>query len=208
MVSSIAGGDLLSRGTQYHRPRGLNDRVRDGNGCGPAGMATGKGAGRGCSTPPGPCSSSRANDSVRIVNEVCRRWVRDLCRRAAPFSGRGRRWSVNVAKLSTVSTGNLKASRPVQLRPINRVVYPGSLASRRTHGTLVLALASRLDAFSVYPFPTWLPSRAASATTGTPGVGPSESSRTTDESPSRFPHPQQIGTDLAHAGLNPARVPL
>ncbi len=45
-----------------------------------------------------------------------------------PFSGR-RRWSVNVAKLSTVSTGNLKASRPVQLRPIDRVVYPGSLAS-------------------------------------------------------------------------------
>src|SRR5580658_7788690 len=29
-----------------------------------------------------------------------------------------------------------------------------------------------------------------------------------EEVPSRFLRPQQIGTDLAHAGLNPARVPL
>ena len=36
--------------------------------------------------------------------------------------------SIKVVKLSTVSTGNLKAFQPVQLRPINRVVYPGSLA--------------------------------------------------------------------------------
>ena len=35
-----------------------------------------------------------------------------------------------MVKQSTVSTGNLKASRPVQLRPINRVVYPGSLAGK------------------------------------------------------------------------------
>ena len=38
-----------------------------------------------------------------------------------------RRRPVKVAKLSTVSTGNLKCFRTVQLRPINRVVYPGSL---------------------------------------------------------------------------------
>ena len=35
-----------------------------------------------------------------------------------------------MAKLSTVSTGNLKAFPPVQLRPINRVVYPGSLGGK------------------------------------------------------------------------------
>jgi hypothetical protein len=29
-----------------------------------------------------------------------------------------------------------------------------------------------------------------------------------EEVPSRFLRAQQIGTDLAHAGLNPARVPL
>ena len=118
-----------------------------------------------------------------------------------------RRHSVGVVKLSTVSTGNLKRSLAVQLRPINRVVYPGSLV-RKGRGILVLAKASRLDAFSVYPFRTWLPGRAASATTRTPGVRPSQSSRTREGVPSRFPRAQQIGTDLAHAGLNPARVPL
>ena len=45
-------------------------------------------------------------------------------------SSRAGRRPVKVAKLSTVSTGNLKASRPVQLRPINRVVYPGSLGGQ------------------------------------------------------------------------------
>jgi len=36
------------------------------------------------------------------------------------------RQSIQKIKHLTVSTGNLKASRLVQLRPINRVVYPGS----------------------------------------------------------------------------------
>ena len=35
-----------------------------------------------------------------------------------------------MVKRSTVSTGNLKSSHSVQLRPINRVVYPGSLANK------------------------------------------------------------------------------
>ena len=85
---------------------------------------------------------------------------------------------------------------------------PGVSRPVKGHGILVLAMASRLDAFSVYPFRTWLPGRAASATTRTPGVRPSQSSRTREGVPSRFPRAQQIGTDLAHAGLNPARVPL
>jgi hypothetical protein len=41
----------------------------------------------------------------------------------------GRR-PVKVAKLSTVSTGCLRSFLTVQLRPINRVVYPGSLGGR------------------------------------------------------------------------------
>ena len=49
-------------------------------------------------------------------------------------------------------------------------------------GYLILGGASRLDAFSVYPFPTWLPSRAIGMTTGPPAVGPSRSSRTKDSS--------------------------
>ena len=47
-----------------------------------------------------------------------------------------------------------------------------------TNGNLVLKRASRLDAFSAYPFPTWLPGDAPSGTAGTPAVGPPQSSRT------------------------------
>ena len=36
------GNDLLSRGKHYHRPRMLNGRVRNGNGCGHPGLVTGK----------------------------------------------------------------------------------------------------------------------------------------------------------------------
>ena len=58
-------------------------------------------------------------------------------------------------------------------------------------GYLILRGASRLDAFSVYPFPTWLPGPAIGITTGTPEVSPSRSSRTKDSS-------SQIS--CAHAG--------
>ena len=37
---------------------------------------------------------------------------------------------------------------------------------------------SHLDAFSAYPFPTWLPGGAVGTTAGTPAVGPTRSSRT------------------------------
>ncbi|EDM52436.1 hypothetical protein EUBVEN_00323 [Eubacterium ventriosum ATCC 27560] len=58
-------------------------------------------------------------------------------------------------------------------------------------GYLILRGASRLDAFSVYPFPTWLPCHALGSATGTPEVSPSRSSRTKDSS-------SQIS--YAHAG--------
>ena len=50
-------------------------------------------------------------------------------------------------------------------------------------GELILGPASRLDAFSGYPFQTQLPCNALGRTTGTPEVCPSRSSRTKD----RFP---------------------
>ena len=50
-------------------------------------------------------------------------------------------------------------------------------------GNLILGPASRLDAFSVYPIQTWLPSCAVGTTTGTPEVCPSRSSRTKDSTP-------------------------
>ena len=49
-------------------------------------------------------------------------------------------------------------------------------------GYLILRGASRLDAFSVYPFRTWLPGYAMDMTTGAPAVRPSRSSRTKDSS--------------------------
>ena len=58
-------------------------------------------------------------------------------------------------------------------------------------GYLILRGASRLDAFSVYPFRTWLPGRRLGSLTGTPAVRPSRSSRTKDSS-------SQIS--YAHAG--------
>ncbi len=51
-----------------------------------------------------------------------------------------------------------------------------------TMGYLISRGASRLDAFSVYPFPTWLPSCRPDDLTGAPVVGPSRSSRTKDSS--------------------------
>ena len=49
-------------------------------------------------------------------------------------------------------------------------------------GYLILRGASRLDAFSVYPVPTWLLGHALGRTTDTPEVSPSRSSRTKDSS--------------------------
>ena len=58
-------------------------------------------------------------------------------------------------------------------------------------GYLILRGASRLDAFSVYPFRTWLPGHGFGKPTGPPEVRPSRSSRTKDSS-------SQIS--YAHAG--------
>ena len=60
-----------------------------------------------------------------------------------------------------------------------------SSRSLRTYsaGNLVLEGASRLDAFSAYPVPTWLPDDALSRTAGTPEVGPPQSSRTRGDAP-------------------------
>ena len=58
-------------------------------------------------------------------------------------------------------------------------------------GYLILRGASRLDAFSVYPFPTWLLCHGLGKPADTPAVSPSRSSRTKDSS-------SQIS--YAHAG--------
>ena len=87
---------------------------------------------------------------------------------------------INAAKRSAVSTGRLSALPHVHVRPIDLVVFqePSLLKGA---GDLVLRGVSRLDAFSVYPGRTWLPSAATSVTTGTPEVRPSQSSRTREK---------------------------
>ena len=88
-----------------------------------------------------------------------------------------------------ISSSQLHALRHFHLCPIYLVVFKGSYFFRM--GYLILRGASRLDAFSVYPFPTWLPCHALGSATGTPEVSPSRSSRTKDSS-------SQIS--YAHAG--------
>ena len=60
---------------------------------------------------------------------------------------------------------------------------PGAFAALEAAGNLVSKRASRLDAFSAYPIPTWLPGDAPSGTAGTPAVGPPQSSRTRGDPP-------------------------
>ena len=76
-----------------------------------------------------------------------------------------------------ISTYQLSTLLHLHLKPIYLVVFKGSYS-----GYLILRGASRLDAFSVYPFPTWLPGHAPGGTTGAPEVSPSRSSRTKDSS--------------------------
>ena len=73
--------------------------------------------------------------------------------------------------------------------PINLVVFKGVYSFRM--GYLILRGASRLDAFSVYPFRAWLPGYRLGSLTGAPAARPSRSSRTKDSS-------SQIS--YAHAG--------
>ena len=111
-----------------------------------------------------------------------------------------------------ISTSQLNTLLHLHSWPINHVVYMGSYVLETGNqipdtrcekcseaffsfwslfsslqslelGYLILGLVSRLDAFSVYLCPTWLPSYAIGMTTGTPAVGPSRSSRTKDRSP-------------------------
>ena len=88
-----------------------------------------------------------------------------------------------------ISNSQLHALLHFHLCPIYLVVFKGSYSFQM--GNLILRGASRLDAFSVYPFPAWLLCRALGSATDTPAASPSRSSRTKDSS-------SQIS--YAHAG--------
>ena len=80
------GDDRLSRQGHYHGPGGLNGRVRNGNGCGPAGMVAGK--------PPGR-RSGRAGRGRSRWSRSRRRGVSPAgASRVVGSSGRGVAWQV------------------------------------------------------------------------------------------------------------------
>ena len=93
--------------------------------------------------------------------------------------GDGSGWSSR----SAVRTGRLRRSPAVHSRPIDLVVFQEPSSQSEITGNLVSEGASRLDAFSAYPVPTWLPGDAPSGTAGTPEVGPPQSSRTRGDAP-------------------------
>jgi hypothetical protein len=78
-----------------------------------------------------------------------------------------------------ISTGRLNTLLCLHLRPINVIVSHGPYQVNPV-GNLILKRASRLYAFSAYPFRRSLTSRALGRTTGTRELRPSRSSRTRD----------------------------
>ena len=88
-----------------------------------------------------------------------------------------------------ISDSQLRALPHFHPCPIYLVVFKGVYFFRM--GYLILRGASRLDAFSVYPFRAWLLGRRLGSLTDAPAARPSRSSRTKDSS-------SQIS--YAHAG--------
>src|SRR6266545_5177978 len=85
-------------------PGGLNFRVRDGNGCGPSGNATGNSRG-------GDAAAEYGDSGVlpSAASRTFQGWLRNNRGQAA----------------RAISTGQLNALRRLHLRPINLVIYEG-----------------------------------------------------------------------------------
>ena len=135
------------------------------------------------------CSIPRRWHSPRVIEDACAvcTFTQNIARAAAEAAAvhRLRMRSVadiDMVKPSTISTTQLHALLHFHLWPIKRVVCPRSYLVNPVGG-LILKAASCLDAFSTYPFQTWLPGSALGRTTGTPEVCPPRSSRTRGSSP-------------------------
>ena len=114
-----SGDDRLSRRRHYHGPGGLNGRVRDGNGCGPASMVAGKSPGR-RSGRAGRCSVGSVTRGCAALSRHSEPFgitVRSRCRAGGGADGSG--WS----SCSAVRTGRLRRSPAVHARPIDLVVF-------------------------------------------------------------------------------------
>ena len=150
------GGDLLSRGVSPQVPSAL------------AVFTAVFGMGTGVSPPPWP--------PEHLLSTGCQRAT---IRRALKSEHEQNK---KIPSPRPISTGRLNTSPCVHLRPINLVVYQGPYPVNPM-GDLISGPASRLDAFSAYPFRRSPTSRALGRTTGTLELRPSRSSRTRDSSP-------------------------
>ena len=112
----------------YHRPGGLNGRVRNGNACGPPGLTAGERPGR-WSEPrlPGLRLSrdgyQDGRQQFRGVGGPCPGEA--LRSRSTPLAGEGES-GIKVVKRSPVSTGRLRLLPVLHRRPIDLVVFQGA----------------------------------------------------------------------------------
>ena len=160
-----SGGDLLSQGVSPQVPSALAVFTSV------FGMGTGV-------TPPLWPPETCLPDLLSIRLSTWCHHVPKNSRASTSDSKRTRR----IPSPRPISTGRLNTLPCVHLRPINLVVYQGPYPVNPV-GDLISRQASRLDAFSAYPFRRSPTSRAFGKTTGTRELRPSRSSRTRDSSP-------------------------
>ena len=134
----------------------LNYRVRHGYGC---------------------ILTAIATESLR-VSVLSKLYRRKVFRRALAFLVALVKFKLRPRPISTAS---LQPLRAFHSQPINLIVFKGSYSLLMR--SLISGRASRLDAFSVYPFRMRLSSRATGVTTGTPLIRPLRSSRTRSSLP-------------------------
>ena len=121
------------------------------------------------------CQTSVSASHLCLWKFTSLRSVNDLPTKIQPSTS-SRLHQVYRSNPRPISNSQLHTLLHFHLCPIYLVVFKGSY--RLCGGYLILRGASRLDAFSVYPFPTWLPGCAIGMTTGAPEVSPTRSSRT------------------------------
>ena len=115
-------------------------------------------------------SSSQSTPTIEFVNTPSKLNNELLCKDSFAWSSP-----------RPISTRLLNMSPCLHIVPIYLVVFKGSYLIISV-GYLILRPVSRLDAFSVYPIRSSLPSCAIGMTTDAPEVRPFRSSRTRDSS--------------------------
>ena len=162
LPSAKSGGVLLSQGRSSQVPSALE------------GLTSVFGMGTGVTPPLWPPKTCCQLTSGAPVSMMLRATLEDFIASTNDF--------VQNPSPRPISTGQLNTLLCLHFRPINVVVFHGPYQVNPVGG-LILEEASRLDAFSGYPFRRSLTSHALGRTTGTRELRPSRSSRTRDSFP-------------------------